>query len=101
MHRKLILALLPLTLAGCFRPFTSRLDEANARAAALQEQLVIANAKLDEAMRILAQSDARVAEANRTYYRMEDRLADIDRKAGTMETGFRKLLGIKGPEEPE
>ena len=101
MRRKVIVGLLPLLLAGCLNPFTRRLDEANAHAAAVERQLVIATNKLDETTRILERSEAKLDDANATFHRMDDRLADMDKRFGTIELGFKKLLGIKGPEEQE
>lgn len=99
MRRKTILALIPFLLAGCLSPLTQRLDETNARAAALQQQLEVANQKLDDAARTLERSEAKFDEANKTLNHMDGTLADIDKKFTTIELGFRKLLGIKGPEE--
>jgi chromosome segregation ATPase len=99
MRRKFILAFLPLLLAGCLTPFTSRLDLANERAEAIHQQLVLATAKLDEATRTLERSEAKLDEASRTLSRMEGKLNDMDKKFTTVETGFKKLLGIKGPQE--
>jgi hypothetical protein len=101
MRCTIVLALVPLLLAGCITPFTSRLDEANARAAAVNQQLIIATNKLDEATRILERSEAKLDQANKTFDRIDDKLGDMDKRFATIETGFRKLLGIKGPEEQE
>jgi chromosome segregation ATPase len=94
--RKYLFAISPFILAGCLTPLTSRLDEANARAAALNEQLVTATAKLDEIKGIMEQSQAKLDEANETFYRLEESITDMDRKFGTIELGFRKMFGIKG-----
>jgi uncharacterized coiled-coil DUF342 family protein len=99
MRRKFILAFLPFLLAGCLTPFTRRLDVANERADAIHQQLVLATAKLDEATRALERSETKLDEANKTFYRMEGKLNDMDKKFTTVEAGFKKLLGIKGPQE--
>jgi len=38
MYRLFLLAAMPLMLAGCLRPLTDRLDDANARLARVNEQ---------------------------------------------------------------
>jgi len=101
MPHRLWTSLLLLFIAGCLTPFTSRLDEANAHAAAMQEQLVIATTKLDEVKSIMEQSQNKLDEANETFYRLEDRITDMDRKFGTIEQGFRKMFGIKGDGKQE
>ena len=100
---KPLVALLPLflVLAGCLTPFTSRLDEANAHAAQLNEQLVLATAKLDEVKSIMQDSQLKLDEANKTFYRLENRITDMDTKFGTIEQGFRKMFGIKGDGKEE
>jgi len=103
MRRKFVLALVPLVLAGCLSPFTRRLDEANARAAAIQEQLIIATNKFDEATKSLERSEKQLIVASATLERMENRLNEMDKRFAVLEAGFRKMFGIKGelPEEEE
>jgi uncharacterized coiled-coil DUF342 family protein len=101
MPHKLSASLLLLFLAGCLTPFTSRLDEANEHAAAMERELVLATAKLDEVKAIMEQSQKKLSEANETFYRLEDRITDLDRKSGTIELGFRKMFGIKGDGKEE
>ena|SRR5579862_892647 len=101
MGPKLLIALSPFILAGCLTPFTSRLDEANAQAAVLNQQLVIATAKLDEVKAIMQESQNKLDEANATFNRMDMRMSEMDRKFGTIELGFRKMFGIKGESEQE
>jgi chromosome segregation ATPase len=99
MRRRIALALMPLLLTGCLTPFTSRLDQANQRAADVLEQLIIANSKLSEAAASLERSEKKLDEASATLRRMELRLDEMDRRTEVIEKGFRKMLGIKGPEE--
>jgi hypothetical protein len=99
MRRAIVVALLPLLLAGCM--FTSRLDEANARAAAINQQLIIATNKLEEATRVLERSEAKLDQANKTFNHIDEKIGDMDKRFATIEMGFRKLFGIKGPEEQE
>ena len=96
MRRQFVAVLAPFILVGCLTPFTSRLDEANARAAAINQQLIIATAKLDEATATLKRSEAKLDEANVTFYRLEKRLDEMDKKFTNIEKGFNKLFGIKG-----
>ena len=63
MRRRIAAALICLVFAGCLTPLTSRLDRTNERAAAMQEQLVIANARLAEATGTLERSERKLAEA--------------------------------------
>jgi outer membrane murein-binding lipoprotein Lpp len=101
MGSKVVIALSPLILAGCLTPFTSRLDEANSQAARLNQQLVIATAKLDEVKAIMQESQTKLDEANLTFNRMDTRMTEMDRKFGTIELGFRKMFGIKGDGKDE
>jgi hypothetical protein len=96
-----LLVFLPLLVAGCLTPFTQRLDEANAKAAAINQQLIIATSKLDEATIVLRRSEQKLDEANKTFYRMEDKINDMDKKFGTLEVGFRKMFGLKGDGKEE
>jgi len=97
MRRTLLVALAPFLLAGCLTPLTRRLDEANARAAALQQQLIIATEKFEEAKAILERSEGKIDQANNTFLRIETRINEMDTKFGTIEQGFRKMFGLKGP----
>ena len=97
MRRRLAVALIPLLLAGCLSPFTRRLDEANARAAAIQQQLVVATNQFDEARRSLERSEKQLYSASATLERMEHRLDEMDKRFAVLEAGFRKMFGIKGP----
>ena len=99
MRCRLLAPILPLILAGCLAPFTSRLDEANARAKAVNDQLIIATAKLDEATATLQRSEKKLDEANQTFYRLEARITTMDTKFTTIEEGFRKMFGIKKEDE--
>jgi septal ring factor EnvC (AmiA/AmiB activator) len=99
MRRGMALALIPLTFAGCLTPFTSRIDEANRHAAQLNEQMAVANAKLVDATDCLLRSEKKLDEATATLHNMERRLDDMDKRSEVIEKGFRKLMGIKGPEE--
>jgi hypothetical protein len=101
MRREYLIFAIPLLLAGCISPFTRRLDEANARAAAINEQLILATAKLEETKVVLERSEAKLDEANRTFYRLENRMGEMDKKFGTIEQGFRKMFGIKGDDLEE
>jgi hypothetical protein len=101
MRRKLALVLVPAALAGCLHPITGRMDEANEHAAAMEKQLQIATEKLEHATKVLESSEAKLDQANRSLDRMDSRLADMDKRFATIELGFKKLLGIKGPEEME
>jgi chromosome segregation ATPase len=95
MRRRFLILALPLLLAGCVSPLTRRLDEANARAAAINEQLIIATAKLEEANAILERSERKLDEANRTFYHLDERIGEMDKKFGTVEVGLRKMFGIR------
>ena len=101
MRRRLLIALIPLLLAGCLSPFTRRLDESNARAAAIQQQLVIATDQFDEARRSLERSEKQLYVASATLDRMEHRLNEMDKRFAVLEAGFKKVFGIKGPEPEE
>ncbi|HYV39431.1 MAG TPA: hypothetical protein VE988_27325 [Gemmataceae bacterium] len=96
MRRQFFAVLAPFILVGCLTPFTSRLDQANANAAAINQQLIIATAKLDEATAVLKRSEAKLDEANVTFYRLEKRLDEMDKKFTNIEKGFNKMFGIKG-----
>jgi outer membrane murein-binding lipoprotein Lpp len=101
MRSRTALALMPLLLAGCISPFTSRLDKATEQATALNQQMAVANAKLEEATLCLERSEKKLDEANTSLHNMERRLNDMDRRFAVIELGFRKMLNIKGPEEQE
>ena len=101
MRRRLLIALIPLLLAGCLSPLTRRLDESNARAAAIQQQLVIATDQFDEARRSLERSEKQLYVASATLDRMEHRLNEMDKRFAVLEAGFKKVFGIKGPEPEE
>jgi hypothetical protein len=117
MRRRIANALIPLvamisvSMVGCVSPIVTRLDEANARAALVNQQLDIATAQslelkksvdrsgamLEEANKSLAKLD----EANKTLAQMESHIADMDKKFTTIEAGFRKLTGVKAPEKED
>ena len=101
MYRTIALALVPLVLAGCLSPLTSRLDDTNRQAAELNQQIAFANSRLVEATDCLLRSEQKLDEARGTLRRMELRLDELDRRSEVIEKGFRKMMGIKGPEEEE
>ncbi len=94
-------AVVPLLAAGCLSPFTRRLDEANQRAAAIHQQMILATEKMDEAAKSLERSEKKLDEASQTLKRMEQKLEDLDKRSATIEQGFKKMFGLKGPEEEE
>jgi hypothetical protein len=47
----------------------------------------------------LLRSEKKLDEASATLRRMERRLDEMDKRTEVIEKGFRKMLGIKGPEE--
>jgi hypothetical protein len=101
MRRRIAASLICLAFAGCLTPFTSRLDQANRNATAMQEQLVIANAKLVEATAVLERSEKKLNEATVTLEDMDRRLADMEKRFATMEQLFRRAFGIKDKMEEE
>jgi septal ring factor EnvC (AmiA/AmiB activator) len=74
MYRLFLFLTASLSLAGCFQPFTSRLDETNARLAQVTEQL-------DETNRRLARIDRSVDATNE--------------KLGTVEKAVKQIPGFK------
>jgi chromosome segregation ATPase len=98
-HAKLLVALVPLILAGCLTPLTSRLDEANAQAAQANLQLAAATAKFEEVKVIMQDAEDKLDKANATFNRLENRLDEMDKKFGTVEQGFRKMFLIKEEQE--
>src|SRR4051812_39713351 len=72
VRRQILLAVAPLTLAGCLTPVTSRLDRTNDQLLVANEQLARISAKLEESQQQLARSNAQVAQT-------DQRLAEANR----------------------
>jgi septal ring factor EnvC (AmiA/AmiB activator) len=111
MHRRIVLFLSPFAFVGCLSPLTQRLDEANAQAAIVNQQLAASHAQFMELKATLDRSEARLQESNRmldeankTFVKMERHIEDMDKymedmdkKFSTLDVGLRKVLGIKTP----
>jgi hypothetical protein len=51
-----------------------------------------------ELKRAVDRAEVRLEEANKSLAQMEAHIADMDKKFTTIEAGFRKLTGVKGPD---
>jgi len=66
MRRLFLVGAVPLVLAGCLGPLTSRLDKTNEQLALANQQLAVATAELHEANQKLGKMQDQLDEANRT-----------------------------------